>query len=460
MASLRVILDDARVTVRRAGDPDPEGRAVVYWMQRAQRADDNPALDLAIAAANEVRKPLVVLFVIDPRYPSSNLRHFHFMLEGLAEIPAALAGRGAGFVARVGGRDEVARFCAEVGAVALVGDENPLRHGERWRRDVARELRVPFWTVDADVVVPSALMPKEQWSAATIRPRITRHLDLCLRVPARRRAAVPWAPPRGLASVRPEPGLADGLPLDRSVQPVAAWRGGRRAALAHLREFVRTRLDGYATTRNKPEKDGTSRLSPHLHFGQLGPREVALAVRGADAPLADRQAFMEELVVRRELAVNFVRFNPDYDRLAAAAPWARLTLDRHRGDPREPVYTERELAQAETHDPLWNAAERQMVEGGWMHGYVRMYWAKKILEWSRTPEVAMAAALALNDRYELDGRDPNGYAGVAWAIAGKHDRAWGPERPVYGTIRYMSLASTSRKFDSRTYISQWATARS
>jgi deoxyribodipyrimidine photo-lyase len=187
----------------------------------------------------------------------------------------------------------------------------------------------------------------------------------------------------------------------------------------------------------------------------MGPREIALAVRGAHAPLVDRQAFIEQLVTRRELAVNFVRYNVACDRVESAARWARDTLERHRSDPREWVYTERQLERAETHDPLWNAAQRQMVDSGWMHGYLRMYWAKKILEWSESPEAAMAAAIALNDRYQLDGRDPNGYAGIAWAVAGKHDRAWGPERPIFGTVRYMSLGSTSRKFDSKAYIAKW-----
>jgi deoxyribodipyrimidine photo-lyase len=448
-------IDDPRVTVRRPGSPDPAGAAVVYWMQRAQRAEDNPALDTAIAAANERRLPVVALFVLDPAFPSANWRHFRFMLEGLVELPDALAARGVSFVLRVGGRDEVARFCADVSAALLVGDENPLREPERWRASVSSSVRIPFWTVDADVVVPSALLEKEQWSAGTMRPRALRHLDLCLRPSARPKARAAWRASRGLAMVTPSLRLADDLPLDRSVSPVAEWRGGRRAGLARLRAFVTHGLDGYATCRNRPESDGTSRLSPYLHFGQLGPREIALAAKASTAPVADRQAFTEELVIRRELAVNFVRYNASYDRVEAAARWALDALGRHRRDPREWVYSLRALEQAETHDPLWNAAQRQMVESGWMHGYVRMYWAKKILEWSRTPEEAMSAAIALNDRYELDGRDPNGYAGIAWAIVGKHDRAWGPERPVYGTVRYMSFASTSRKFDSRTYIARW-----
>jgi len=216
--------------------------------------------------------------------------------------------------------------------------------------------------------------------------------------------------------------------------------------------FRKKRLLCYAVDRNHPGLDGTSQLSPYLHFGHIGPREVARAVRDADAPREDRDAFLEEFIVRRELSVNYVRFNPRYDSLEGCEPWALRTLDAHRGDPRAPRYGAGALEAADTHDPLWNAAQIQMVETGWMHGYVRMYWAKKILEWTRTPEEAFEVAVALNDRYEVDGRDPNGYTGIAWAVGGKHDRAWGPERPVYGTIRYMSFASTSRKFDSKRYI--------
>jgi deoxyribodipyrimidine photo-lyase len=219
-----------------------------------------------------------------------------------------------------------------------------------------------------------------------------------------------------------------------------------------LARFVRERLRGYADGRNHPELDATSQLSPYLHFGHIGPREVARAVRDADAPREDRDAFLEEFIVRRELAVNFVRFSPRYDTLDGCEPWARRTLEAHAADRRDPSYSLARLEAADTHDPLWNAAQAQMVGTGWMHGYVRMYWAKKILEWTRDPAEAFTRAVLLNDRYELDGRDPNGYTGIAWAVGGKHDRAWGPERPVYGTIRYMSYASTSRKFDCARYI--------
>ena len=269
-----------------------------------------------------------------------------------------------------------------------------------------------------------------------------------------RRASNGGSPP-GLVSLEPGPRLLDGLRIDRTLAPAPGFRGGPTEGRRRLRRFVAERLAGYADARNHPEHDGTSELSPYLHFGHLGPREVALAIRDSGAPLSDRQAFLEQLIVRRELGVNFVRFNDRYDQLAGCEPWALETLRRHHRDRRPHLYSARQLEQADTHDELWNAAQRQMVTTGWMHGYVRMYWAKKILEWTRSPEEAFAVAIELNDRYEIDGRDPNGYAGIAWAIGGKHDRAWGPERPVFGTIRYMSFGSTSRKFDSRRYIERW-----
>jgi deoxyribodipyrimidine photo-lyase len=422
-------------------------------MQRAQRALDNPALDLAIDAGNALGKPVVAFFGLVP-FPNAVLRHYRFMVEALPDTAARLARRRVGLVIRRHPDADLAAFCAEVRPALVVGDENPLREPERRRQALAGRLRVPFWTVDADVVVPTGLIPNEQFAARTIRPRIGRQLEWCL-VPGREpKARVEWTAPRRLHSLRPDDGLLEGFSLDRRVGPVGGFSGGTTEALEALRDFVRHRLAGYAAARNKPERSGTSRLSPWLHFGHIGPRTVALAVRDSRAPAADRQAFLEEFIVRRELAVNFVRYNPRYDSLACAEPWAARTLREHARDERPVRYTLRQLEEAETHDPLWNAAQRQMVASGWMHGYVRMYWGKKILEWSPDPEAAFETAVRLNDRYQLDGRDPNGYAGIAWAIAGKHDRAWGPERPIFGTVRYMSFASTSKKFDSRAYIAR------
>jgi len=460
MPVLDRIADDPRVCVRRPGLPDADGRCVLYWMQRAQRFSDNAALDLAIEVGNELGKPVVCCFALVSSFPGANLRHYQFMGEGLPDIAAGLARRRVGFVVRRGGDHSIARVCDELQPALVVSDENPLREPERWRQRLAERIRIPFWTVDADVIVPTALLEKEQYAARTIRPRIHRQLEWFLVRAKEHAAKVRWKAPLALESLDPGSPLLEGLAIDRSVGPAPGFRGGPTEGHRRLRRFVAERLTGYDESRNHPEADGTSELSPYLHFGHLGPREVALAVRDAPAPLADRQAFLEQFIVRRELSVNFVRFNPRYDSLAGCEPWALDTLRRHHRDRRPHLYSARQLEQPETHDLLWNAAQRQMVIAGWMHGYVRMYWAKKILEWTRSPEEAFAIAMMLNDRYELDGRDPNGYTGIAWAIGGKHDRAWGPERPIFGTIRYMSFGSTSRKFDSRMYAERWGDPRS
>ncbi len=452
MIDLAALAASPEVTVRRPGPPDPAGRAIVYWMQRAQRASDNPALDAAIHAANALHLPVVAFFGLTSAYPNANRRHYAFLADALPAIARGLGARGVGFVLRREPDHDVARFCHDAGAALVVGDENPLREPERWRRDAARRLRVPFWTVDADVIVPSALLGKEQYAARTLRPRIRPLIARFLEERDEPKAARAWRRDAHASGLAAQAAAVDGLKVDESAGRVTGFRGGPDHARRALRRFVADRLDGYATGRNHPELEATSQLSPYLHFGHIGPREVARAVRESPAPRADRDAFLEEFIVRRELATNFVRFNPRYDSLEGCEPWALRTLAAHAGDPRRPRYTLPQLEQAETHDPLWNAAEIQMVETGWMHGYVRMYWAKKILEWTSDPAEAFAAAVLLNDRYELDGRDPNGYTGIAWGIGGKHDRAWGPERAIYGTIRYMSFASTSRKFDCKRYI--------
>jgi deoxyribodipyrimidine photo-lyase len=452
MSEIELLSQDPRVTVRRAGAPDAEGACVVYWMQRAQRGFDNPALNVATDAANALHKPVVVFVSLVPFYPNANLRHFQFFIDGLAQIASELERRGVSFVLRRYPDHELAKFCEEVRPCLVIGDENPMRAPESWRQKAAETLRVPFWTVDADVVVPTKLLLKEQYAARTIRPRIRALLPEFLVPLENPKARVAWKRPKHLLSLAPDSDLLEGFEIDREIQPVAGFRGGADEACKTLARFVGKRLNGYAMGRNKPELDHTSQLSLYLHFGHIGPHTVALAVREASVPREDRDAFLEEMIVRRELAINFVRFNSNYDRLAGCEPWAQQSLKEHRRDEREYVYSESQLEQAETHDPLWNAAQMQMVSAGWMHGYVRMYWAKKILEWTRSPEEAFEIAVRLNDRYELDGRDPNGYTGIAWAIGGKHDRAWGPERPIYGKIRYMSYASTSRKFDSKTYI--------
>ncbi|HET7872759.1 MAG TPA: deoxyribodipyrimidine photo-lyase, partial [Terriglobales bacterium] len=428
------------------------GRCVVYWMQRAQRALDNPALELAVRAANLLQLPCVVFLAPVPFYPNANLRHYTFLNQGIPGIAERLRQRGIGFVLRRYPHHHLLRFCDEVRPALVVGDENPMREPEHWRVTVAKGLKVPFWTVDADVVVPSKLLEKEQWAAYTARPILKSMLPEFLKPVRNLKANVEWKTPRNLLRLPPEVDITEGWKLDRSVAPSPYFRGGTQEGLKRLKSFIAHGLGRYVEERNKPELDSTSHLSPYLHFGHLGPLTVALAVQKADVPQAAKDAYLEQLIVRRELAINLVRFNSDYDNFESAPAWAHKTLAQHARDPRK-TYSESQLERAQTHDPLWNACQQQMVTTGWMHNYMRMYWAKKILEWSKSPAQAYRTAVYLNDKYELDGRDPNGYAGIAWAIVGKHDRPWF-ERPVFGQVRYMSFESTSRKFDSKRYIRQ------
>ncbi|MFZ1919570.1 MAG: deoxyribodipyrimidine photo-lyase [Terriglobales bacterium] len=444
---------DPRITVRKPGTPNPEGECVVYWMQRAQRALDNPALDVAVELGNELGKPVVAFLAPVPSYPHANLRHYRFLASGIPDVAEGLSKRNVGFVLRTYPDDSLIKFCEQVSPAIVIGDENPLSGPERWRVRAAQQLKVPFWTVDADVVVPSRLLGKEHYGARTIRPRLQALLPQFLIPMKVVKARVPWNRPRNLHSLSAYDDFTADWSLDRSVSPVENWQGGTRRAMSILTEFAKRGLGNYPKDRNHPELSGTSRLSPYLHFGHIGPLTIAHAVQAASAPTAAKQAFLEQLIVRRELSVNFVRYNSYYDSFECLEPWADRSFAQHSGDRRPTIYREEQLEQAETHDPLWNAAQKQMALTGWMHNYLRMYWAKKVLEWSPTVASAYQRAVWLNDRYELDGRDPNGYAGIAWAIVGKHDRPW-LERPVFGHVRYMSLASTGRKFDSKSYIAQ------
>ena len=453
MIEFEKLTGSPRVRVRRKGAPDPDGACVVYWMQRSQRGVDNPALDVAVEAANALGKPVVAFFAPVPFYPNANLRAYQFLVEGIPDIAAALEKRNIGFALRRYPDHNLVKFCDEVKAALVVGDENPMREPEHWRQIASQKLRIPLWTVDSDVIVPSRLIEKEQYAAFHIRRKLEAQLDRFLVKPANPRAKVAWKKPAKLHSLATNSEITEGWAIDRSVAASSDFKGGTKEAFRLLSEFINKKLPRYAKDRNHPEIDGTSRLSPYLHFGHISPVTIALAVRESTAPGADKESFMNELLVWRELAVNLVTYNSNYDNFECGENWAHRTLADHARDPRPYLYSEQQLENAETHDPLWNAAQMQMVNTGWMHNYVRMYWGKKILEWSRTPAEAYRIAVALNDKYELDGRDPNGYAGVAWSIVGKFDRPWFT-RPIFGQIRYMSGASTGKKFDSRRYIEQ------
>jgi deoxyribodipyrimidine photo-lyase len=450
--------NDPRVTVRREGAPDPTGKCVVYWMQRSQRGIDNHAVDLAAKVANLLGLSLVVYFAGISNFPHANLRHYVFLNQGLPDIEADLAARNITFIMRRAPRESHEQLLVDVRAAFLIADENPTRVPEQWRKRLASRIRIPFWTVDTDVVVPSKLMEKAQYGAYTIRPRLYRLLPEYLVPYENLHADHSWKRPKGFHADSVHQDMTrDWKELDRSVLPVEAWKGGTRAALQRLKYFSGKLLESYDAQRNRPEIDGTSCMSPYLHYGHIGPITIALAVdavtKRQPTLKTARDSYFNELIVWRELAVNFVRYTPNYDSPDCAEDWAKKTIADHARDEREHLYTLRQLENADTHDDLWNAAQIQMVRFGWMHNYLRMYWAKKIVEWTPNVATAMKYSIHLNDKYFLDGRDPNGYAGIAWAILGKFDRAWGA-RPIFGKIRYMSGASTGRKFDSREYIRQ------
>ena len=458
MKTLDHLTADPRVTVRRPGAPDPKGRCVVYWMQRAQRALDNPALDVAVEAANILKQPVVIFFAPVPFYPHANLRHYAFLAQGIPDTAERARKRGIGFVLRRYPEHSLVKFCDDVKASLVVGDENPMREPDHWRDLAAKKLKVPLWTVDADVIVPSKLLEKEQYAARIIRPRLKKRLDEFVDPPLNAKPKLDWQKPRGLKAL-PDDGSFDVTEgwkgLDRSVQPVDSLTGGTTEALKLLKEFASRKLSSYPTNHGKPEIDGTSRLSPYLHFGQLGPHTVVHAIEKSKASRAVKDDYLDQVITWRELSINFVHFNKLYDSIESAPNWAHRTLAKHARDKRSEQYSRKQLEFADTYDELWNAAQLQMLHAGWMHNYMRMYWAKKILEWTPSAAVAYQTCVYLNDKYFLDGRDPNGYAGIAWSIAGKFDRPWF-ERPIFGTVRYMSGKSTRKKFDAEKYIEQMA----
>jgi len=425
------------------------GEYVLYWMQASQRVEYNHALEYAVGRGNELGLPVVVFFGITDRFPEANVRHYHFMLEGLREVKEALARRRILFVMRhvspPVGVVEMSRRAALV-----VCDRGYLKIQRAWRTRAAKRIGVPLVQVESDVVVPvEEASNKEEYAAMTIRPKIRSRLPEYL-VPLRK------SRPRK-SSLELKFDTLDTADLDtvlasirtgRTAGPSPTYRGGFREAKRRLNSFIRNKLDHFEDMRNDPGVDNLSQMSPYLHFGQISPLYIALRVSRAGG--AGAEAYLEELIVRRELSMNFILYNDSYDSFEGLPGWCRKTLNVHSRDKREYIYTEQELERFETHDPYWNAAQREMVLTGKMHGYMRMYWGKKIIEWSRTPETAFAVALRLNNKYELDGRDPNGFTGVAWCF-GKHDRPW-RERAVFGSIRYMNDRGLRRKFDIDRYV--------
>jgi len=441
------VIHPDRLTLLRSGSP-VRGSFVLYWMQASQREQCNHALEYAIRQSNELSVPPLVLFCLDDTYPEANLRHFGFMLEGLRETVARLESRG---IATLVLKGSPARTVARIGARAslVVTDRGYLRHQVRWRAELAERLACPMVQVETDAIVPvESASPKAEYAAATLRPKLGRILLRYL-VPLEQHEPVAprLQPDEESIALDDIDAVLASLQLDRSVGRVSTFRGGWSEAERRLALFLDEKLERYHELRSNPAVQYSSQLSPYLHFGQVSPLHIALQARERGGPGAD--AFLEELIVRRELSLNFVRYNAAYDSLDCLPGWARGTLTAHEHDTRPYLYDQATLERAETHDPYWNAAQREMLTTGSMHNYMRMYWGKKLLEWSPSPAEAFARALYLNNRWQLDGRDPSSYAGVAWCF-GMHDRPWA-ERPVFGKVRYMNAAGLERKFPMREY---------
>jgi len=482
-----------RVRVIRELPLQPERKYVLYWMTSFRRLSWNFALDRAIEQAKRLKKPLVVLEALRIGYPDANDRLHTFILEGMAENARRArdsailyypyvemeAGAGTGLLEALASQ-----------ACLIVGDDWPSYFVPRMQAAAAARVDVRFELVDSNGLLPMRETERVFTTARSFRVHLQKHLAPYLaQMPAaaplpkldlpRARlksgtiARWPRASERLLAA---EPSLMAHLPLDHTVSRVQL-RGGTAAASARLGLFLRSKLEAYPSERNQPESDGTSKLSPYLHFGHLSVHQVfsALSRREHWDPNAYRksvggakagwwgmsesaEAFLDQLVTWRELAFNVAALRPNhFGSLEVLPAFARATLEKHAGDPRPHLYSVEELEQARTHDPLWNAAQRQLVRDGWFHGYLRMLWGKKLLEWSPSPAEALRRMETLMNKYALDGRDPCSYAGYLWVL-GRCDRAWGPERPIFGTVRYMSSENTRRKLSVERYLEDYGEA--
>ena len=449
-----------RVVQLNDAEPNTKAKYVLYWMQMYKRVENNHSLIYAIRQANELRLPLVVYEGLKYYYPWASDRIHTFILEGVEEKRKAFEKLGIRYVFylqknKSAPKQTVAKLAKD--AALIVTDDFPCfiipQHNER----ISAKAKVPVFAVDSNGIIPMSKFDKEEYGAYTIRPKIKRLLDNYLKPLADEKIKIKSLDikvdcPETVVAAYNIAKLVAECDIDHSVNPSGHYHGGTANGRKRLKKFVSDILPGYETARNKPNVDGSSRLSSYLHFGFLSPLEIALAVRDADAPHGAKDAYLEELIVRRELSYNFTSHNAKHDSLESLPAWAQKTMRVHADDERQFLYTLEELEEGRTHDELWNAAQREMVVTGEMHNYVRMLWGKNVIAWSPSYEIAFETLVHLNNKYCLDGRNPNSYAGILWCF-GKHDRPW-MERPVFGMMRYMTSGSTGKKFDSKKYI-EW-----
>jgi len=449
---------DHRVQSLNAAGANESAKYVLYWAQVNRRVAWNHALEYAVQLANHAGLPVLFYEGLTYDYPYASDRLHTFILEGVPDTERELQRLGIGYVfylrrTRDDPNDIFYRLAKD--AAAIVTDDYPVFPARGHNTSVPPKLDIPYHAVDSSCIVPMSCFEKREYAAYTIRPKIRKLLPQYLRrVPALRvrnkfHGKIPrFHTPVTLSNVST---LVASCDIDHTVRPSPIFRGGASAAHKRLRRFLKQNLHRYANLSNQPSEKATSGLSPYLHFGHISSLQVALAVQDyARAHKLLPDEFLEELIVRRELAFNFARFAEHPESLRSLPDWARKTLASHACDKRDPTYLRDQFELAGTDDPLWNAAQNELLLTGKIHGYYRMYWGKKILEWSPTPEEALATAIYLNDRYALDGRDPNSYSNILWCF-GLHDRPW-VERPIFGQVRYMSYAGMRRKTDVDAYI--------
>lgn len=432
------------------GEPvRPGGRYVLYWCRWNRRVESNHALLYAAAMANRMKLPLVCLERLSCAYPTACDRFHTFVLEGVPEMQARVRKLGAGYIFQLPRHKTTsdANLRAVIAAAATVVTDDCLR--------ATPHLDVQLHAVDSSCIVPMSRIPERSYAAYSIRPKIRRLLPDYLRPVPPVALQVPCRENFEDLHTDVDKGnlahLVASCEIDHTIGPSTTFRGGRKAAEKGLRRFLEHRLRRYARDKNEPSAHATSDLSPYLHYGHISALEVALAVRDHAAEhkvIADE--FLEELIVRRELAINFRRYAEHHDTLSALPVWARQTIAAHRKDSRDPQYTREQFEAAATHDDLWNATQKELRLRGKIHGYYRMFWGKKIVEWASSAAEALATMLYLHDRYALDGDDPNTYTNILWCF-GLHDRPW-PERPIYGTIRSMVRSGMERKTDVGAYV--------
>ncbi|MDH5203132.1 MAG: deoxyribodipyrimidine photo-lyase [Nitrospirota bacterium] len=442
-------MKNERIRILKQGEE--KSGPIIYWMSRDQRTHDNWALLFAQEMAIKQKASLGVAFCLVPQFLGATIRQYGFMLQGLQETEKNLEAKNIPFFLLTGSPEEgIAKFVSQHEVGTLITDFDPLRLKRAWKKGVLNRIDIPVYEVDTHNIVPCWIVsPKQEFAAYTFRPKVKRQLSEFLdEFPKLKKHPFSW---KKKVEQTDWSRVKKGLKIDRKVLEVDWIKPGEKAARLMLNQFIEHRLSKYDVKRNDPNIDGQSSLSPYLHFGQISAQRIVLEIQKKSISASEQEAFLEELIVRRELADNFCFYNELYDNFIGFPDWAKKTLNEYRHDRREYIYSLDQFEKGQTHDVLWNAAQKEMVKSGKMHGYLRMYWAKKILEWTETPEEALRIAIFLNDKYELDGRDPNGYVGIAWSIGGVHDRAWFP-RPIFGKIRYMSYKGTQSKFDVKAYI--------